>query len=154
MMTGVVRGGQRLAIAETQGLFRLSVKQLETQLSKSADDLRANSDLAASEYATPVLRLIFLEFADGKFKEHLPAIKAEYKKLKGSRSIAGTEDRVTAIPASTMAGIADRSGYSSFFAVVARMPASSLVFLARSFNSFTDPLHFPKAESCDLITSL
>lgn len=61
------------------------LKNLEAQLWKSADDLRANSDLAASEYGTPVLGLIFLKFADGKFKQYLSAIKAEYDTLKGTR---------------------------------------------------------------------
>ena len=69
-----------------------ALKHLETQLWKSADDLRANSDLAASEYDTPVLGLIFLKFADGKFKKHLPAIEAEYDKLKGSRREKAVED--------------------------------------------------------------
>jgi len=68
------------------------LKILETQLWKSADDLRANSDLAASEYDTPVLGLIFLKFADGKFKQHLPAIQAEYDKLKGGRREKPIED--------------------------------------------------------------
>ncbi len=61
------------------------LKYLETQIWKSADDLRANPDLAANEYDTPVLGLIFLKFADGKFKQQLPAIQAEYDKLKGGR---------------------------------------------------------------------
>jgi type I restriction enzyme M protein len=61
------------------------LKQLEDQLWKSADDLRANSDLSSNEYGTPVLGLIFLKFADGKFKQHQAAIEAEYKRLKGSR---------------------------------------------------------------------
>ena len=68
------------------------LKHLEDQLWKSADDLRANSDLAASEYGTPVLGLIFLKFADGKFKQHLPAIQAEYDKLKGGRREKPIED--------------------------------------------------------------
>lgn len=68
------------------------LKQLEDRLWKSADDLRANSDLGSSEYDTPVLALIFLKFADGKFKQHLPAIQAEYEKLKGSRREKPLED--------------------------------------------------------------
>lgn len=68
------------------------LKTLETQLWKSADDLRANSDLAANEYDTPVLGLIFLKFADGKFKQHLPEIQAEYDKLKGGRREKLIED--------------------------------------------------------------
>lgn len=68
------------------------IKHLEDRLGKSADELRANSDLAASEYGTPVLGLIFLKFADCKFKQHLPAIQAEYDKLKGGRREKPIED--------------------------------------------------------------
>jgi len=69
-----------------------ALKDLETQLWKSADDLRANSDLAASEYDTPVLGLIFLKFADGKYKQHLSAIESEFEKLKGGRREKTIED--------------------------------------------------------------
>ena len=44
---------------------REQLKQLEANLWSAADNLRANSDLKASEYGTPVLGLIFLKFADG-----------------------------------------------------------------------------------------
>ena len=40
------------------------LKRLEDDLWSAADNLRANSDLKASEYGTPVLGLIFLKFAD------------------------------------------------------------------------------------------
>ena len=40
------------------------LKQLEDDLWAAADNLRANSDLKATEYGTPVLGLIFLKFAD------------------------------------------------------------------------------------------
>lgn len=40
---------------------------LEKKLWASADSLRANSGLKASEYSTPVLGLIFLRFADVRF---------------------------------------------------------------------------------------
>ena len=40
---------------------------LETRLWDAADQLRANSELKSSEYAVPVLGLIFLRFADYKF---------------------------------------------------------------------------------------
>jgi len=46
------------------------LKKLETDLWRAADSLRANSDLKASEYSTPVLGLIFLKFADNKFKQY------------------------------------------------------------------------------------
>lgn len=62
-----------------------ALKQLEDDLWRSADTLRANSDLKASEYSTPVLGLIFLKFADNKYRRHEQAILEEYAKLKGSR---------------------------------------------------------------------
>ncbi|MBU5611618.1 type I restriction-modification system subunit M [Geomonas azotofigens] len=61
------------------------LKQLEADLWRSADTLRANSDLKASEYSTPVLGLIFLKFADSKFRNHEKEILAEYAKVKGTR---------------------------------------------------------------------
>ncbi len=61
------------------------LKTLEATLWKSADDLRANSDLKSNEYSSPVLGLIFLKFADNKYKHYETAIKAEHKKLKGTR---------------------------------------------------------------------
>lgn len=61
------------------------LKQLEADLWRSADTLRANSDLKSSEYSTPVLGLIFLKFADSKFRKHEKEIMAEYAKLKGTR---------------------------------------------------------------------
>lgn len=39
----------------------------ERRLWESADEFRANSDLKSSEYATPVLGLIFLRYADHRF---------------------------------------------------------------------------------------
>ena len=41
--------------------------ELEKRLWSTADELRANSRLRASEYSTPVLGLIFLRYADYKF---------------------------------------------------------------------------------------
>jgi type I restriction enzyme M protein len=42
------------------------LKQLEADLWRSVDILRANSDLKWTEYSTLVLGLIFLKFADNK----------------------------------------------------------------------------------------
>src|SRR4029077_13845622 len=42
--------------------------QLEKQLWGAADELRANSKLKSSEYSVPVLGLIFLRYADHKFR--------------------------------------------------------------------------------------
>lgn len=62
-----------------------ALKQLEKDLWAAADNLRANSDLKSSEYSTPVLGLIFLKFADNKYRQHEKAILEEYSKLKGTR---------------------------------------------------------------------
>lgn len=61
------------------------IKQLEADLWHSADTLRSNSDLKASEYSTPVLGLIFLKFADNKYRRYETEIQAEYEALKGTR---------------------------------------------------------------------
>lgn len=61
------------------------LKKLEADLWSAADKLRANSDLKASEYSTPVLGLIFLKFADNNYRRHEAEIIAEYQELKGSR---------------------------------------------------------------------
>lgn len=45
-----------------------ALNELEERLWDAADDLRANSGLKASEYAAPVLGLIFLRFADVRFE--------------------------------------------------------------------------------------
>lgn len=61
------------------------LKKLEGDLWSAADNLRANTDLKSSEYATPVLGLIFLKFADNKYALAEPDIFKEFKKLKGTR---------------------------------------------------------------------
>jgi type I restriction enzyme M protein len=61
------------------------LKQLEKELWNAADNLRANSDLKSSEYAIPVLGLIFLKFADNNYRRHEAEIMTEYQKLKGTR---------------------------------------------------------------------
>ncbi len=48
---------------------------LERRLWDAADELRANSDLRASEYSAPVLGLIFLRFADVKFEAVLKELE-------------------------------------------------------------------------------
>jgi type I restriction enzyme M protein len=45
------------------------LRQLEEMLWKAADQLRANSSLAASQYSIPVLGLIFLRYADVRFTQ-------------------------------------------------------------------------------------
>jgi type I restriction enzyme M protein len=65
---------------------KAQTKKLEDDLWTAADSLRANSDLKASEYSTPVLGLIFLKFADNKYSQHEAEINAEYNKTVGKRN--------------------------------------------------------------------
>ncbi|MBW8843750.1 MAG: SAM-dependent DNA methyltransferase [Burkholderiales bacterium] len=71
---------------------RDQLKKLERDLWAAADKLRANSDLKASEYSTPVLGLIFLKFADNKYRQHETAIEQAYQKLKGTRVERSEQD--------------------------------------------------------------
>lgn len=45
------------------------LRALEDKLWKAADQLRANSSLAAAQYSIPVLGLIFLRYADVRFTQ-------------------------------------------------------------------------------------
>lgn len=65
-----------------------SLKELEERLWAAADELRANSKLKASEYSTPVLGLIFLQFADHRF-EHA---RKELEESGGGRRSIGKID--------------------------------------------------------------
>lgn len=73
-------------------MTRDQLKKLEKDLWSAADKLRANSDLKASEYSTPVLGLIFLKFADNKYRQHEAAIEQEYKRHKGKRTERSLEE--------------------------------------------------------------
>ena len=66
-------------------MTREQLKRLEDDLWSAADNLRANSDLKASEYGTPVLGLIFLKFADINYHRYEDAIQKKFDKLKGTR---------------------------------------------------------------------
>ena len=46
----------------------VDIYALENRLWGVADELRANSDLKASDYSVPVLGLIFLKYADVRFR--------------------------------------------------------------------------------------
>ncbi|WP_017754681.1 class I SAM-dependent DNA methyltransferase [Calidifontibacillus oryziterrae] len=61
------------------------LKDLKARLWASADQLRANSGLKSTEYATPILGLIFLRFAESKYKQYEADINAEYEKHRGTR---------------------------------------------------------------------
>jgi type I restriction enzyme M protein len=68
------------------------LKQLEKDLWSAADNLRANSDLKSTEYATPVLGLIFLKFADNNYARAEAAINTEFEQLKSTRREKPIED--------------------------------------------------------------
>jgi len=51
------------------------IKQLETELWASADNLRANSKLTAAEYKDPVLGLILLRYAQNRYEQAKIAIE-------------------------------------------------------------------------------
>jgi type I restriction enzyme M protein len=63
------------------------IKDLKDRLWAGADLLRANSGLKSTEYATPILGLIFLRFAESKYKQHEAKIVAEYENNKGTRIV-------------------------------------------------------------------
>jgi len=62
------------------------LKDLQDKLWASADQLRANSGLKSTEYATPILGLIFLRFAENKYSQYETEINKEYEKHKGTRT--------------------------------------------------------------------
>ena len=62
------------------------IKALKDRLWEGADQLRANSGLKYTEYATPILGLIFLRFAESKYRKFEPKILAEHQKKKGTRT--------------------------------------------------------------------
>jgi type I restriction enzyme M protein len=61
------------------------LKNLKDRLWDGADLLRANSGLKSNEYATPILGLIFLRFAESKYNKYEADIIAEFDKNKGTR---------------------------------------------------------------------
>jgi len=68
------------------------LKDLEKRLWDTADELRANTGLKASEYSTPILGLIFLKFIDSKYNTYEEDIKNEYEELKGRRREKAIEE--------------------------------------------------------------
>lgn len=61
------------------------LKDLKERLWAGADQLRANSGLKSTEYAEPILGLIFLRFAECKYNKFAEEITNEYNKIKGTR---------------------------------------------------------------------
>ena len=64
--------------------MNIQIKNLEDRLWEAADHMRANSALRLNEFAEPVLGLIFLKFAGGKFSKTEKEISEERKKKKES----------------------------------------------------------------------
>jgi type I restriction enzyme M protein len=62
--------------------------EIEKRLWDAADELRANSALKSSEYAVPVLGLIFLRYADHKFAQ---VQKELVEKGSGRRKVGKTD---------------------------------------------------------------
>lgn len=61
-----------------------TIKDLEKRLWDTADELRANTGLKASEYSTPILGLIFLKFADSKYAAFEKEINDEHENSKAA----------------------------------------------------------------------
>ncbi|TAH62935.1 MAG: SAM-dependent DNA methyltransferase [Gottschalkiaceae bacterium] len=69
-----------------------TINDLKKKLWDTADELRANTGLKASEYSTPILGLIFLKFADSKYSKYEEEICEEYKNLQGTRREKNIDD--------------------------------------------------------------
>ena len=68
------------------------LKQLKSTLWDAADTMRLESGLKHSEYSTPILGIIFLRFAETKYKKYESKILAEFDKTKGTRTERPIED--------------------------------------------------------------
>lgn len=61
------------------------IRKLENELWEAADELRANSKLTSQQYCMPVLGLIFLRYAWGRFKRADEQIEAERATITGRK---------------------------------------------------------------------
>ena len=66
--------------------------EIEKRLWDGADELRANSKLKSSEYALPVLGLIFLKYADYRFTKAKKELEEIEGKSTGRRRTIGKTD--------------------------------------------------------------
>ena len=62
------------------------LKKLEKDLWNAANKLRQGAGLKATEYALPILGLIFLKFADLKYRQYEPAIQQAFLEKQGRRT--------------------------------------------------------------------
>ena len=60
-------------------------KQLHEKLWAAAEQLRANGSFKLNEISEPILGLIFLKFADVKFRHAKAELEAEYEKMTGRK---------------------------------------------------------------------
>lgn len=65
----------------------VNIAELNSRLWEAADQLRANSKLKSSEYATPVLGLIFLRYADQRFERVHAELTAKAQQAGSRRGI-------------------------------------------------------------------
>lgn len=70
----------------------LELKKLEEDLWHSADLLRAGAHMSATSYGEPILGLIFLRYADIRYKQFKDDISQEYNKYKGTRMEKSLKD--------------------------------------------------------------
>ena len=70
------------------------LKKLKDDLWTTAIDMRANSNLSAHDYAEPILGLIFLRFADAKYKKFEKAIEEEFEKRQKSTRISANKSKI------------------------------------------------------------
>lgn len=70
------------------------ITKLENELWEAADNLRANSKLTSQQYCMPVLGLIFLRYAWGRFKRADDQIEAERAAVEGRKPPKGPADYV------------------------------------------------------------
>ena len=68
------------------------LKRLKDNLWHAADILREGAHLAANKYGQPILGLIFLRYADIRYKQHKDRIEAVYNERKGTRMERSLKD--------------------------------------------------------------
>lgn len=68
------------------------IRKLENELWEAADELRANSKLTSQQYCMPVLGLIFLRYAWGRFKRADVQIEAERARIEGRKPPKAPQD--------------------------------------------------------------
>ena len=68
------------------------IQDIEQRLWQAADELRANSKLSSHDYSVPVLGLIFLRYADHRFRQAQEQLEAEQAAGRSRRRGIGDSD--------------------------------------------------------------